>query len=169
VGASLATALGVIRKVAFGKAALAGAVGAAAWELAARASIAVGVPALDVTHTLGTLATRTWLWWPVGMVMHGLVGVIWAIFYAYFFWAIYDRAPWVQGLTFAVVPALLAGVIMVPELGAMHEESVGVFGWRASGIAGPLSVLAGHAIYGVVLGAIYTHPVGQRVRRIAHA
>jgi hypothetical protein len=160
----------VIRKVAFGKAALAGAAGATAWEAAARVAIALGLPASDVTHTLGTLLTsRAWLWWPAGMAMHLLVGVIWAIFYAYFFWAVYDRPPWLQGLTFSVIPTLLAGFVMIPELGAMHEESFGAFGWRTHGWAGALGVVLGHAVYGVVMGAIYTHPVGRRVHKVAHA
>ncbi len=160
----------MVRKVAFGKAALAGALGASVWEAAARAANALGIPASDVTHALGTLVTnRAWLWWPIGMSMHVLVGIIWAIFYAYFFWALYDRPPWLQGLTFSFVPTILAGLVMIPELGAMHEQSFGAFGWRALGWSGPISVIVGHAIYGVVLGALYTHPVGRRVRSVAHA
>ncbi len=162
----------MIRKVAFGKAALGGVAGATAWEAVSRTLITLHQPVSDVTRALGTLVTSSaWLWWPIGFAMHVLVGVIWAIFYAYFFWATYDRPPWLQGLTFSFIPTLLAGVVMIPELGAMHEQAYGVFGWRVLGWVGPVGVVVDHAIYGVVLGAIYTHPVGQRVRarRLAHA
>ena len=158
----------MIRKVAFGKAALAGVLGASVWELAARLLVAAGVNAFDVTHALGSLFT-THAWWPVGMALHAFIGVIWAIFYAYFFWAELDLSPWLQGLVFAIVPAILAGIVMVPELGAMHEASYGAFAWRY-GWAGPVSIFVGHAAYGLTLGALYTHPVGERVHgRVTHA
>lgn len=157
----------VIRKVAFAKAALGGAAGAAVWEIAARGLAAAGVHAFDVTRSLGTLVSER-AWWPFGMAAHALIGVIWSVFYAYFFWAGVRAKPVVQGLLFSIVPAMLAGFVMIPELGAMHGVSYGVFAWR-NGVWGPLSVFAGHALWGVTMGAIYTHPVGTRVRRLAHA
>jgi len=157
----------LIRKVAFTKAALGGVAGAAAWEIAARGLVAMNVHAFDVTRSLGTLITQR-DWWPVGFAAHALIGVIWGVFYAYFFWASMRARPWLQGLVFAIMPAVLAGFVMIPELGAMHGVSYGVFAWR-TGLAGPLSVLAGHALWGLTMGAVYTHPVGTRVRRLAHA
>jgi uncharacterized membrane protein YagU involved in acid resistance len=161
----------MIRKVAFAKAALGGAAGAAVWEIAARGLAAAGVHAFDVTRSLGTLVSDR-AWWPFGMAAHALVGVVWAVFYAYFFWASVRVPPWIQGLLFAIVPTTLAGLVMIPELGAMHGVAYGVFAWR-NGFAGPLSVVVGHALWGVTIGVIYTHPIGTRIRgtnaRLAHA
>lgn len=86
----------MIRRVAFGKAILAGASGALAWEVVVRVLILLGLLLFDLVFILGTMITadvRPWLWWPSGMAMHATVGVIWAIFYAYFFWSTFDVQP----------------------------------------------------------------------------
>ena len=76
--------------VALRKAAVAGAAGAFAWELVLRSAILLGIPTFDIVRILGTLAFPrgpALAWWSVGMVAHALVGVCWAVFYAYFFWS----------------------------------------------------------------------------------
>jgi hypothetical protein len=162
----------VLHKVAFGKAVLAGAAGAAAWEIAARLLIVLGVPIFDIVRLLGTMGGDVgWAWWPLGFAMHVLVGAIWAIFYSYFFWATLRARPVVQGLVFSVIPMLLAGLVMVPQLGAMHPAITrgelpqpGIFGWRL-GWGGPLGVVLGHVIFGLISGALYTRPVGYSTTR----
>ena len=164
----------MIRRVAFGKAILAGAVGALAWEAVVRVLILLGLPVFDLVFTLGTMVlgqVEPWLWWPAGMALHATVGAIWAIFYAYFFWSTYDWSPTVQGLVFSLGPAVLAGLIMVPQMGFMHAlmlngtlRSPGVFAIQL-GWGGPGGILLGHLIYGIAMGSIYVKPVGYRVGR----
>ena len=164
----------MVRRVAFKKAILGGALGALAWEIAARALILAGVPMFDLVRVLGTLAVGEradlWLWWPIGMGMHALVGAIWATFYAYFFWSFYDLQPTFQGMIFSLLPTLLAGFIMIPQMDLMVDGRLPQFGMFALGIGwlGPISVIVGHLIYGVVLGTIYVRPVGyptgQRIK-----
>ena len=91
-----------------------------------------------------------------------MVGSIWAIFYAYFFWSFFDLPPIFQGIVFAIVPAILAGFIMVPQMDLMLDGQMPQFKTFAIriGVWGPISILVGHAIYGAVLGAIYVRPVG---------
>lgn len=160
----------MIRRVAFKKAILGGALGALAWEVAVRVLILSGVPMFDLVNVLGTMivgrGAEFWEWWLVGMPMHALVGSIWAIFYAYFFWSFYDYRPTVQGVLFSLLPAILAGLIMIPQMDYMigstprfRSFAVGV-GWL-----GPVSVLLGHLIYGAVLGTIYMRPVGYPTGR----
>ena len=63
----------MIRRVAFEKVVLAGAVGALAWEAALRLLIWIGVPAFDHVRLLGTVLlsdSAAWQWWPVGMALH---------------------------------------------------------------------------------------------------
>ena len=159
----------MIRRVAFKKAILAGVLGAAAWEVVVRVLIAAGVPLFDLVHVLGTLvfglSAPAWLWWPAGLAMHLLVGSIWAIFYAYFFWSIWEVPAFLQGVLFSFLPAILAGLIMIPQMDFMldgHRSTLRTFaigiGWL-----GPFSVILGHLVYGVVLGSIYVRPVGYRV------
>jgi hypothetical protein len=164
----------MIRRVAFGKAILAGAAGAFAWEAAARVLILAGLPVFDLVFTLGTMVTREmrpWFWWPAGMALHATVGAIWAIFYAYFFWSTYDWSPTLQGLIFSLGPTVLAGLIMVPQMGFMHPLMIngslpqpGLFA-RELGPGGPAGIVIGHLVYGAVMGSLYVKPVGYRAGR----
>jgi hypothetical protein len=164
----------MIRRVAFGKAVAAGAADALVWELCLRALLLAGAPLFDLVRLLGTLLlgeTRSLAWWPAGLLLHATVGSIWAIFYAYFFWSSWDRAPALQGLAFSLGPAVLAGLVMVPQLALMHEATLhgrapapGVFALRL-GWGGPLGILLGHLAYGAAMGALYTRPVGHAVKK----
>lgn len=168
----------MIRRVAFDKAIGAGVAGALAWEAVARALIALGLPLADLVRFLGTMVfphSPAWMWWPMGLVLHASVGAIWAIFYAYFFWSSFSWPPALQGLAFSLIPIVLAGLVMTPQLGWMHPLVLsgeiprpGLFG-VGLGWGGPVSSILGHAIYGLTMGALYTRPVGHRVRREALA
>jgi hypothetical protein len=164
----------VIRRVAFRKAILAGILGALAWEAVIRAGILLGLPLGDLVRLLGTLAAPGapwWIWWPIGLALHTGVGAVWALFYAYFFWSSFDWPPAVQGVVFSIGPMVLAGLIMMPQLGWMHPlvtsgelAHPGIFG-LGHDWGGPVSVLLGHLVYGATMGALYTRPVGYATRR----
>ena len=153
---------------------MAGAAGALAWELAARVMILLGLPVVDLIKTLGTLvapAGPAWLWWPAGLAIHLAVGVIGAVFYAYFVWA---RLPWkpvYQGLTFGIVAALPVICAVYPLLLVMHSTAAVVHMSLMSYIdmisgAQRVELVLGHAIYGAALGALYTRPVGRSTRTL---
>ena len=158
----------MIRVISYWKAILAGVAGAFAWEALARLLLLAGFPAYDVVRLMGTLVAgpgNAWLWWPAGMVMHALAGALWAIFYAYFFWSVLDRPPAQQGLIFAIGPAVLTIFIFHPQLELMHREGPALAGYAAlfglaHGWQAPASILLLHAAYGLVMGALYTKPVG---------
>jgi beta-glucosidase/6-phospho-beta-glucosidase/beta-galactosidase len=163
----------MIRVVSMRKAVIAGMAGAAAWEVVFRALEIGGAPLFDIVGSLGTLAFPNGpapASWIVGMALHLVVGALWAVFYAYFFWARFDWPPALQGFAFSFLPALLAIGIAGPQLATMHLEALAVpvgpdtllpsLEWRPV-----LGMLLGHAIYGTVLGALYTHPVGYRAGR----
>ncbi|HEX6125367.1 MAG TPA: hypothetical protein VFZ23_08330 [Pyrinomonadaceae bacterium] len=165
----------MIRRVAFRKAVVGGALGALAWEAVVRLLIFAGLPMFDLVKVLGTMLLTddapAWQWWPMGMAMHALVGAVWAVFYAYFFWSLMDIRPILQGLLFAVLPTLLAGLIMIPQMDLMLTDPHDPFRAFAIGIGflGPVSVILGHLIYGAVLGSIYVKPVGYPVgKRIVY-
>ncbi len=159
----------MIRRVAFRKAVVGGVLGALAWELLARSAVLAGLPVFDIVRVLGTMllgaGSPVWQWWIVGMGMHAVVGVVWATFYAYFFWSLFDTYPAVQGIVFSLFPALLAGLIMVPQMDLMLNGSHPPLRIFATGLGlyGPLWIVGGHLIYGLVLGYIYQRPVGYRV------
>src|SRR4051812_25745885 len=112
-----------------------------------------------------------WTCWIVGMTLHLLVGAIWAVFYAYFFWSALPLRPVLQGLLFAFVPMPLAILIMHPQLELMTPivqeggaPPSGLFG-LSGGWHEPLSIAMGHLIWGAVLGLLYTRPVGYAANR----
>ncbi|HEY8612004.1 MAG TPA: family 1 glycosylhydrolase [Roseomonas sp.] len=164
----------MICHIAYGKAILAGMAGAVAWEVVARPLILLGVPFLDLVGLLGSLAmpnASAWASWTAGMLLHLIVGAIWAVFYAYFFWSVVPLRPALQGLAFALVPMPLAILIMHPQLELMHPlllsgslPQSGRFGLDG-GLHEPLSVAVGHLIWGAILGLLYTRPVGYAVGR----
>lgn len=158
----------MIRVVALRKAAIAGVAGAVTWEILLRSALTAELPTFDIVKSLGTLAFPAGpapAWWTVGMAAHALVGVCWAVFYAYFFWARFDWRPPLQGLVFVLLPAILALLLMSPQFGLMHLEA-SIVRLTPDLLLPPLTpleiggLLAGHAIFGLTIGAIYTHPVG---------
>jgi hypothetical protein len=161
----------MIRRVAFGKAVIAGVAGATAWEAVVRLGLWLGLPLFDLVRILGMLIfgsnARFWEWWPAGMAMHAMVGAIWAVFYAYFFWSFFDLSPTLQGVIFSLLPAVLAGLIMIPQMDFMLNGQHSPLRAFAVGLGlyGPVSVVAGHLIYGIVMGSIYVRPVGYPVGR----
>jgi beta-glucosidase/6-phospho-beta-glucosidase/beta-galactosidase len=163
----------LIRVVALRKAAFAGALAALVWEVTLRSAILMGVPTFDIVHGLGTLAFPqgpATAWWPIGMTAHALVGICWAVFYAYFFWARVHWRPPLQGLAFSAVPATLALLIVAPQLDLIRLQS-DVVHLTPEMLVPDLTMLqvggllAGHAIFGLVVGAVYTRPVGYRLDR----
>lgn len=156
------------RVVALRKAAAAGIAGAVAWEILLRSVLAAGIPTFDIVKSLGTLAFPDGpapAWWMVGMAAHAFVGLCWAIFYAYFFWARLEWRPPLQGLVFILLPAVLALFLMSPQFELMHFEA-SIVRLTPDLLLPPLSpleiggLLAGHVIFGLTVGVIYTHPVG---------
>jgi beta-glucosidase/6-phospho-beta-glucosidase/beta-galactosidase len=151
---------------------MAGVAGALAWTAVLGIFDLAGLPLFDIVKQLGTLAFSTdypLAWSALGLAAHCLVGVCWALAYAYFFWGRIDWRPPLQGLVFSAIPALLALFIVAPQLELMHlDEHVVRFDWYSVipsiTLAQLAGILLGHAIFGLVVGAIYTHPVGSRAR-----
>jgi hypothetical protein len=163
----------MMRCVAYRKAISAGVVGALAWEAVARSIMTFGVPLFDIVFMIGTMRGHepAWIWWPAGMAMHAMVGAIWAIFYAYFFWSTLDRPPVIQGIVFSIIPAVLAGAVMIPQMGLMNLLVLsgqmidpGIFA-MGFGWGGPAGIFIGHAAYGASMGLLYTRPVGYPTGR----
>jgi beta-glucosidase/6-phospho-beta-glucosidase/beta-galactosidase len=163
----------MLRIVDFPKAILAGAAGAIVWEAAIRVLTIAGVPVFDLVRELGTLAFpdgSAILWWPAGMAAHALVGAGWALFYAFFFWGRFRWPRALQGLVFAALPAILAILIVVPQLQLMHLGATAVrldWRWYLGGLEQTklAGLLIGHALFGLTVGTLYNHPVGYRADR----
>ena len=160
-----------MKVVALRKAALAGIAGAIAWELALRSAILAGISTFDIVRSLGTLVfpdSPAIVWWPIGMAAHALVGICWAVFYAFFFWGRVKLPPPLQGLIFAMIPALLAIFVVYPELSLMRLQiDVATLDLRdyLSPITPRIAVtlILAHAAFGLAVGSIYRRPVGYSI------
>ncbi|WP_207539556.1 family 1 glycosylhydrolase [Sabulicella rubraurantiaca] len=160
----------MIRKVAYRKVILAGVAGAAVWEALARLLILFGLPVADIVGTLGAVAAPgvgVWVSWGAGLLLHFLVGAIWAIFYAYFFWSDLPIRPVLQGLLFAFIPMTLAILVVHPQFELMQLRGAEAAALPHFGFAGlpgrlhePISIALGHLLWGVTLGWLYVRPVG---------
>jgi hypothetical protein len=76
-------------------------------------------------------------------------GLLWAVVYSVVESRLTGR-PWVRGVTFAMLPALVSLVVVLPLLGG------GLFGLALG--AGPLPIIGNvllHAVYGAMLGVVY--------------
>jgi len=163
----------LIRVVSLRKAAVAGVCGALAWTAVLGTIELAGLPLFNIVKELGTLAfgpDEVLGWGAVGLIAHGLVGICWALVYAYFFWSRVNWPPALQGLAFSLIPAILALFIVNPQLHLMHlDEDVARLTWDAVLPSISLTqlggLLLGHSIFGLTVGALYTHPVGYPANR----
>jgi beta-glucosidase/6-phospho-beta-glucosidase/beta-galactosidase len=163
----------LIRVVSLRKAAVAGVCGALAWTAVLGTIELAGLPLFNIVKELGTLAfgpDEVLGWGAVGLIAHGLVGICWALVYAYFFWSRVNWPPALQGLAFSLIPAILALFIVNPQLHLMHlDEDVARLTWDAVLPTVSLTqlggLLLGHSIFGLTVGALYTHPVGYPANR----
>jgi beta-glucosidase/6-phospho-beta-glucosidase/beta-galactosidase len=163
----------LIRIVSLRKAAVAGVCGALAWTAVLGTIELAGLPLFNIVKELGTLAfgpDEVLGWGAVGLIAHGLVGICWALVYAYFFWSRVNWPPALQGLAFSLIPAILALFIVNPQLHLMHlDEDVARLTWDAVLPSISLTqlggLLLGHSIFGLTVGALYTHPVGYLANR----
>jgi len=157
----------VIRIVSFKKAIAAGLAGAVVMEACSFAARLAGLPSVDFVKELSSVAFdhSPLLTNGCALAVHLSIGVAWAVFYAFFVWGRLPVRPWLQGLLFSFLPAVLAIFIVFPELALLRRPVDSVTLDFASFFA-PLtlpvgaSLLAGHLLFGLTIGAIYRRPVG---------
>ena len=145
----------------------AGLAGAAVMEAFALACSLAGLPAVDFVKQLSsvTFDHSPLLSNGAALAVHLGIGVCWAVFYAFFVWGRMRAPPLVQGLVFAILPATLAIFIVYPEL-AMMRLHADIVRLDVRSFLAPISLpsaaglLAGHALFGLTVGAIYRRPVG---------
>ena len=157
----------MIHVLALRKAVAAGVAGAVVMEVFSRAAPLLGLRKVDFIAELSSVAFRGshLLADTIAVVAHLGTGVCWAIFYAFVFWGRLKLKPPIQGLLFAILPASLAILVVYPELALIHQNreivtlSVGAF-FAPLSVPVVVSLVIGHALFGLTVGAIYTRPVG---------
>ena len=112
---------------------------------------------MDIAAMLGSMLGGIWA---AGMMMHVVNGAL--IFPAIYAYALYDRvpgSPTIKGTVWGVALWLMAQVIVMPMMGA------GLFSSNMGGLMAAMGSLAGHVLYGSLLGVIASAPE----TRLVHA
>ncbi|HKI52647.1 MAG TPA: DUF6789 family protein [Anaerolineales bacterium] len=120
----------------------------------------MGMPKMDIVSLLGSMLSAKSN--PVlGWMMHLMMGIVFALIYA-FLWSVgIGGATWVAGLIFGVVQWLVVGMVMgmIPMLhvgiksGAV--KAPGLWMTNNGGVMSFMGGLVGHMIFGTVLALSY--------------
>lgn len=119
----------------------------------------MGMPKMDIVGMLSTMFGK-----PnkvLGWIMHFMMGVVFALIYA-FLWSIgIGSAGWLSGLIFGAVHWLVVGLMMA-MIPVMHVgikngdvEAPGLWMTNQGGILAFIGGLMGHMIFGLVAALVY--------------
>lgn len=121
----------------------------------------MGMPKMDIVSLLGSMfSAKSNLM--LGWMMHLMMGVIFALIYAFLWSRGIGAATWTSGLIFGAVHWLIIGMIMamIPMLhvgiksGAVKAPGLWMTG-NGGGLMAFMGGLVGHMIYGVVVALVY--------------
>lgn len=111
----------------------------------------MGMPEMDIIGMLGSMftsnkGTATWL----GVVIHFMMGIIFAIIYTLVWNLGVGSVTWLWGLIFGAVHGVVA-IVMMPAMMRMHPRPPEM----ESGSTTMIGQLMGHLVYGLVVALIY--------------
>ncbi|MCF8243144.1 MAG: hypothetical protein K9J16_17345 [Melioribacteraceae bacterium] len=90
-----------------------------------------------------------------GWITHLMIGEILAVNYALIFLKNTSMNPeWKSGLLFGFIPWLVSQIMIMPMMSVMTDGEF-ISGFFSGSIMIAMASLAGHAVYGAVLGALY--------------
>ncbi|MEX2260488.1 MAG: DUF6789 family protein [Bryobacteraceae bacterium] len=132
----------------------------------------LNLPQLDYPSMFGAAFTGEFAtplggaWW-VGLISHFILGaIVFPLIFTQFLYSYFPGAPWARGLSWGLALWLLSQVVLMPimELGLF-------FSMTSKPLSYALAGFIGHAVYGIVLGAVAGagEVSGAPVRRERHA
>ncbi|MDL1943637.1 hypothetical protein FBQ99_14985 [Chloroflexi bacterium CFX2] len=119
----------------------------------------MGMPKMDIVSLLGSMFGKPNQ--ALGWMMHLMMGVVFALIYAFLWSAGVSAATWVGGLIFGAVQWLAVGMVMgmIPMMhvgiksGAV--QAPGLWMTNHGGLMAFMGGLVGHMIFGVVIALVY--------------
>lgn len=127
---------------------------------------AMGMP-MDMVRMLGLMFTgpdNSGVVYGLGLVVHFMMGILFAVIYALFFALLGITANWLWGAVFGLVHGIIAGMAfgMMP---AMHPRMgqgevlapPGPFGKNYGSLV-PAGVIMLHIVFGMIVGWLYRAP-----------
>jgi uncharacterized membrane protein YagU involved in acid resistance len=133
----------MIQHIDWKRAVLGGLAGTAAMTVLMLMAPLMGLPPMNIGKMLGSVMGGVEA---LGWVAHLMIGTVLAIVYAAVFAGRLRGGPTTRGAAYALLPWLIAQVVVMPMMGA------GFFSGSAL-VAG--ASLMGHLVYGAVLGVVY--------------
>jgi hypothetical protein len=121
----------------------------------------MGMPKMDIVGLLSTMFSKKGI--PVlGWMMHLMMGVIFALIYAFLWSNGIGASTWLYGLVFGAAHWLIVGVIMamIPMLhvgirsGSVKAPGMYMIG-NGGGMKAFIGGLMGHMIFGLVVALVY--------------
>jgi len=141
---------------------VAGLVGTAVFTMILGMAPRMGMFRMDIVGLLSTMFGRENR--ALGWIMHLMMGVIFALIYAFLWASGVLAATWLGGLVFGAVHWLIVGMIMgmipVVHAGIRSGSVVAPGMWMTNG-GGMLAFaggLMGHMLFGVVVALVYSAP-----------
>jgi hypothetical protein len=139
---------GVMGGVKLGRAILAGLVATTAMTMLMLAAPMMGLPPMKIGEMLGQFLK---IGAPAGWAMHVVIGTVLATIYGSFFAGLLPGPAAARGTIYGFGVFLLAQVVVMPMMGG------GVFSGGSLHVL--MGSLAGHLVYGALVGAVYGAPV----------
>lgn len=109
-------------------------------------------PKMDIIGLIGSMfSTQRGPARALGTIGHIVMGTIFGLIYAIVWNAGFGAANWIWGIVFGVVHGLLVAFVGMPAMLAMHPRRPEM----VSGSKGLMGMLAGHAVFGLIVGLVY--------------
>ncbi len=138
---------------------ISGILGTLAISMVMAAAPMMGMPKMDIVDMLSTMFGK-----PnrvLGWMMHLMMGVVFALIYA-FLWSIGIGSPgWISGLIFGIAHWLVVGLMMavIPIVHAGIKsgdvEAPGLWMINQGGMLSFVGGLMGHIVFGLVVALVY--------------
>ncbi|NOZ48460.1 MAG: hypothetical protein GXP37_00235 [Chloroflexi bacterium] len=111
----------------------------------------MGMPKMDIMGLLGSMfAADSGSAKKIGVILHLMMGVIFALIYALLWQLGLGSITWVWGLIFGLVHGLIV-IMMMPVMMRMHPRPPAM----ASGMAALAGQMMGHLVFGLVMVLVY--------------
>ena len=102
----------------------------------------------------------------IGWAMHFMIGIVLTIGYGLIF---YDRIKinksWLRGAVYAVIPWLMAQLLVMPMMSAMNGMGFSTGLFSGSALMATASLMA-HLVFGIVIGLVYS-PVKSAIPNLS--
>lgn len=139
---------------------IAGIVGTIVFTMILMMAPKMGMPKMDIVDLLGSMfsAKSNQI---LGWMMHLMMGIVFALIYAFLWSNGIGAATWIYGLIFGAVHWLIVGMVMgmIPMMHAGIKSGAvkapGLWMTNNGGVMAFMGGLVGHMIFGLIVALVY--------------